>query len=140
MRALSTALFQAMAADGQLVAKLGTFGAGPSIFTKRPVPTEAVWPIVLATSVVSDANEDMLVEKGRSIQRDIAVYGNAPDHFDKVTEASEIIRNMFHRTKALVVTGWRTVLITATGPIDAPIDNPQEVGRIVTLTIRLHEP
>ena len=137
MRALSTALYNVMVADAGLTAKLGTFGGLPAIFTKRPVPDAATRPIVIAATVVSDVDADLVASRGREITRDIAVYGDARSDFDKVMDAAEIIRNLFHRRK-LAVTGWRTVRLKARGPIEAPAE-PQDIGRIVTLTIRLHE-
>lgn len=135
MQALSTALYAVMAGDALLKAQIGAFKAAPSIFTKRPVPAGAKSPTVLAATVVSDVEADFLVNQGRDITRDVAVYGNAADNFDEVVAAAERIRTLFHRRK-LTLPGYYSLPIVASGPIDAPAD-PQEIGRIVTLTIRL---
>lgn len=135
MQALSAALYAAMAGDAVLKANLGAFKGVPSIFTKRPVPNDARRPIALAATVVADVDEDFLVAQGRSITRDVAVYGNAQDDFDRVAAAAERIRTLFHR-QTIRVAGYHCLPIVASGPIDAPAD-PQEIGRIVTLTIRL---
>ena len=134
MRALSAALYATMAGDAALTDLLGAFQGQPSIFTKRPVP-DAARPIVLAATVVADVDEDFLVAQGRQITRDVAVYGNAQADFDRVAAAAERVRALFHR-RAVEVAGYHCLPIVASGPIDAPAD-PQEIGRIVTLTIRL---
>lgn len=135
MQALSAALYATMAEDAALTANLGAFLGVPSIFTARPVPSMAARPIVLAATVVADVDEDFLVAQGRSITRDVAVYGNAQTDFDRIVAAAERIRSLFHR-QAIPVAGYHCLPIVASGPIDAPAD-PQEIGRIVTLTIRL---
>ena len=142
MQALSAALYAAMAGDATLKANLGAFKGAPSIFVKRPVPSDAKRPIALAATVVADVNEDFLVAQGRAITRDVAVYGNAnggpldgPSDFDRIVAAAERIRTLFHR-QTVRVAGYHCLPIVASGPIDAPAD-PQEIGRIVTLTIRL---
>ena len=138
MRALSSALYNRMATDPALTDKLGKLGSAPAIFTKRPIPDAATRPIIVAATIVSDVDADILVTQGREIQRDIAVYGAAPAQYEQVVDAAERVRELFHRYR-LPVPGWRTVSIRARGPIDAPAE-PQEIGRVVTLLIRLHQP
>lgn len=135
MQALSRALFDVMAADTALTSLLGTYGAGPSILTQRPVPTQAKRPLVLAATVAADVEQDFVNAHGREVTRDVGVYGAAPNHFDAVVAAAERVRALFHR-RSLTLPGYYSLPIVASGPIDAPAD-PQEIGRIVTLTIRL---
>jgi hypothetical protein len=137
MKELSTAIFNVMNNHAPLTALLGTWfdPVKPSIFVKRPIPSEALKPIIIAATIVSDVDADLLVHRGREIQRDIVVYGKAPDQYDDIIEAAEIVRNLFHQTK-LAVSGWHTVWLRARGPIDGPAE-PQEVARVVTILIRL---
>ena len=136
MRALSTAIYSRLNGDATLAALLGVTSTVPSIFAKRPVPTGAGYPLIIAATVVSDVDQDMINASIRQISRDIAVYGMLATHFDKVVDAAERVRALFHR-QPLASTGWRAIDVIAAGPIDAPAE-PQEVGRIVTLTMRLH--
>lgn len=136
MRALSTAIYARLSGDATLAGLLGTTASVPSIFTKRPVPTGAGYPLILATTTVSDMDRDLINAEMRAISRDIAVYGMLATHFDKVGDAAERVRALFHR-QPLAFAGWRALDVIAAGPIDAPAE-PQEVGRIVTLTMRLH--
>jgi len=136
MRALSTAIYSRLNGDATLAGFLGTTASVPSIFTKRPVPTGAGYPLILATTVVADVDQDFIASPMRQISRDIAVYGMLATHFDKVVDAAERVRVLFHR-QPLAFTGWRALDVIAAGPIDAPAE-PQEIGRIVTLTMRLH--
>lgn len=136
MRALATAIFSRLSGDATLTAMLGKTATVPSIFTKRPIPTAAGYPLILATTIVADVDQDFVASPMRQISRDIAVYGMLATHFDKVVDAAERVRVLFHR-QPLTFAGWRAVDVIAAGPIDAPAE-PQEIGRIVTLTMRLH--
>lgn len=135
MRALSTAIFTRLSADATLAGLIGATNSVPSVFAKRPIPTTPGYPYVLAATVVSDVDRDMVSSALREISRDIGVYGMLATQFDKVVDAAERVRALFHR-QPLAFAGHRAVDVIASGPIDAPAD-PQEVGRIVTLTIRL---
>ena len=135
MRPLSTAIYSRLAADATLTALLGTTVGVPSIFAKLPVPTGAVYPLVKTVTVVADVDQDMLTTQVREISRDIAVYGKIATDFDKVIDAAERIRALFHR-QPLTVAGWRVFEVRASGAIDAPAE-AAEIGRIVTLSIRL---
>lgn len=138
MRALSAALFARLAGDATLIALLGTTAGVASIFAKRPIPAGAGYPLVISTTIVGDTPADLMVSEGRAIQRDIAVYGKAATDFDKVQDAAERIRALFHR-RPLIIAGHQVVSVLATGPIDAPAE-PDEIGRLLTLSIRLHKP
>lgn len=135
MRALSTAIYSRLNGDATLTAFLGVTASVPSIFAKRPVPTGAGYPLIVSTTVVADVDQDMINASMRQISRDIAVYGMLATQFDKVVDAAERVRVLFHR-QPLAFTGWRALDVIATGPIDAPAE-AQEIGRIVTLTMRL---
>lgn len=138
MRALSTALFTRLIGDATLTALLGTTAGAASVFAKRPIPSGAGYPLVISATVVGDVAADMMVSQGRAVQRDIALYGKLATDYDKVQDAAERVRVLFHR-RPLTVNGYQTIDVLASGPIDAPAE-PQEIGRIVTLTIRLHQP
>lgn len=135
MRPLSTAIYSRLAGDATLTALLGVTGGVPSIFAKRPIPTAAVYPLVITTTVVADVDQDLVSTQIRQISRDIAVYGKVATDFDKVIDAAERIRALFHR-QPLTVAGWRVFEVRASGAIDAPAE-AAEIGRIVTLSIRL---
>ncbi|WP_268915633.1 tail completion protein gp17 [Aureimonas psammosilenae] len=137
MRALSDALYARMAEDSALTALLGEWQGNPSIITFRPVPDDAERPIILASTTVSDVDRDITNARGRQVVRDIAIYGRADSQFDAVEIAAERVRALFHR-RPLTVAGFRVIVVTATGPILAPTD-PDETGRIITLTIRMDE-
>jgi hypothetical protein len=146
MLAVSKALFDTMVADETLTDLLGEYQGEPSIFTKRPVPTGATYPIVLADTVVTDVNADFLNEDFRIIDRDIVVYGESEvavggetvSHYRAVEQAAERIRELFHGQR-VEITGWDLVDIRVLGPISAPTE-ADESGRLVTLTLRLHRP
>jgi hypothetical protein len=138
MQALSNAIYAALSGSAALTAKLGTFDGGPAIFTQEPIPDAATRPVVLASRTISDEPDDPIGQgvEGRIIARDIAVYGSATANFRAVVEAAEIIRGLIHR-KRIVVSGWQTVIVLASGPVVAPVDGPQEIGRLITAIFRL---
>ena len=137
MRALADAIYARMAGDALLTASLGTWDGNPSIITFRPVPDGAGFPIALAAEVVSDVDADAVTARGRQVTRDVAIYGKAESQFDQVEVAAERVRALFHR-QPFDVAGFRVVTVTATGPRSAPAE-ADEIGRIITVTIRLDQ-
>lgn len=133
MKALTDALYARLATA--LVDELGTFNDGPSVFTARPVPVGAGYPVVICATTVSDMSADSMNVNGRLITRDISVYGKVPVHFDAVDEIAEKIRQIFHR-KALDVAAFRVINVSASGPISAPSE-AGEVGKVVSIEIRM---
>lgn len=137
MNTLPEALYDVMAASAPLTALLGSFKTVPSIFTVRPVPDEATRPVVLAEDVISDLPFDVINTTGRQVIYDIRIEGRAPENTAGVKAGAELIRNLFHRNTGFVVPGWKLVSVSAAGPVRAPTNSQQDIGRIVTLTLRL---
>lgn len=121
-----------------ITAKLGVYNGAPSVHTRRPVPSDAPYPMVVI-SKVTRADDDG-INDFRPVQIvDINVYGPQPDKYRDVEAVSELIYGLFHRqARALTVTGYSVTDIRCTGPSPAPVDDENTVGRRVTLTIRLY--
>lgn len=114
----------------------------PAIFTKRPVPSQADYPLVAISPDVSISDQDFLVSRNPIVQRDVTVYGQQrdPETYRAVETVGYELREMFHRRKrSIVVPGYRVVDITATGPIPGPVDDEKLVARVVSLTISLQQ-
>lgn len=126
---------------------LGTYAGEPSIFTRRPVPSEGVYPMVVISPDIVFVNQDALVNFRPVIMRDLAVYGQAiretselgqADDYRNIEAIGYALREAFHRHREMLVVDDHNVIdIVATGPIPAPTGDDRLLGRVVTLTIRL---
>lgn len=133
------AVYAAITGNSSITALLGTWNTNTSVFTKRPVPERASYPMIIINPPFSITNpEDALVERRPLISLDIAVYGEQEKHYRDVDAVAFLIRNQFHRIRtALTVSGYVVYEIVTTGPIPAPADDEEHIGRAVTLNIKL---
>lgn len=118
---------------------LGTWKNQPSVHTRRPAPKDAGYPMIMVSPNITKGDQDLMNAFVEVIQRDIAVYGEAVDHYRIVEQIAEEVRVLFHRQKILEVADSHVIDITATGPIPGPTDDDSKIARIVTLTIRLQK-
>lgn len=137
MRALITAIADKLRADATVVGLIGKIDGAPNIIFKRPAPAASTWPVVIVGPVISDVNADAISSVGRQIAVDISVKGRG-ENCDAAADAAERIRNVLHRSK-VVLAGWQTVIIICSGPVDTPAE-ANEVSRVVTVNVRLHQP
>lgn len=133
---------QATAAS--IIAQLGEYQGEPSVFAFRPVPEDASDPIILINPDSSIGDADGLISTRPIVQRDIAIYGRKgppgdPTDQSPIVEAiGYMVRDLFHSQRfAVQPAGYSVIDVIATGPVPAPVDDDGEVGRIVSLTIRL---
>lgn len=131
---------------------LGTYIGEPSVFTRRPVPGEGTYPMVVISPNLARGDADALVTKRPIVMRDVTAYGYSirdtvelgqVDQYREVEEIAERLFQNFHRTKDYLVQdaieGYHVVDVVASGPVPAPVDNVRLIGRVVTLTIRLYK-
>lgn len=133
------AVYAAITANSSITDLLGTLNTNTCVFTKRPVPENAAYPMIIVNPPFAITNpEDALVEKRPQISLDVAVYGEQERHYRDVDTIAFLIRTQFHRVRtALSVSGYIVYEIVATGPIPAPADDEEHIGRAVTLNIKL---
>jgi hypothetical protein len=123
-------------ADVAITGLLTEWNGEAAIFTRRPVPTNAVSPIIVVSPDVSVTDIDALVSRRPVVVRDIIVYGDQPDHYRTVEVLGYLIREMFHRQRlSISPADYQVIDIIATGPRPAPTDDDTTVARVVTLTI-----
>lgn len=121
-----------------ITSELGQYKGEPSIFTKRPIPAEATYPLIVINPDSAIGDEDGLTSDRPLVIRDLAAYGQQPDHLRAVERIGYRMRAHFHRRKFSVTPqGYDVIDIRAAGPIPAPVDDADTVGRMVSLTIRL---
>lgn len=118
---------------------LAKFKDAPGIFTRRPVPAAAEYPMIVTPSFNAGAtNEDGLRSRRPVLVRDVLVYGRQPDDYRTVDAIAVLISEHFHRNRfALTIEGYQVVDIVADMPRAAPTDNDKQVGRLVQLQLRL---
>ena len=131
---IRTALLAEPTIEGLLAEYQGVAG----VFTKRPVPDGALYPLIIVNPDVSVTDLDGLDSDRPIVIKDVIVYGRQPDDYRVVESIGYSIRTLFHRTRfSIDVDGYDVVEITATGPRVAPTDDDSTVARVVTLTISL---
>lgn len=137
---LAVSLRAALVADTTIAGLLPTYMGSKPVFTRRPAPSDAPFPIIMVSPDIALGDEDGVSDSRPLIVRDIAVYGrnSTPDAYRDVEAIAYRVRDLFHRNRfAIAPSGWRVTDIRATGPIPAPTDDEDLVGRVVALTIRL---
>jgi hypothetical protein len=137
---LAAPIRNALIGNGPLCALLALWNGEPAIFTRRPVPGDAAYPFILVSPDISIGDEDGLKSLRPTPRRDIGIYGLQPDDYRKVEAAGYLIRTQFHKQRfAVEIPGYRVVQISVTGPMAAPVDNANEVGRACLLRFRLKD-
>jgi len=119
---------------------LPVYNGGSPVFTRRPVPVGAPFPMVVISSDITMTDEDGVSYLRPVIVRDVITYGrnDTPASYRLVEEIAYALRHAFHRNRqSLSVDEWSVIDVRATGPRSAPTDDDQTVGRLVGLTVRL---
>lgn len=142
---LAVPIRSAILANTAIVADLATYLGVPAVFTRRPAPADAVFPMIIVGGNVVKGNRDGIHDNRPFIQRDVAVYGSneTAEHYRTVETLGDILYAMFHRVRNSIVISdgnWHVVDISCTGPIIGPVDDDHHIGRIVTLNITLGNP
>jgi hypothetical protein len=126
----------AILAAPAITSKLGVYNGAPSVHTRRPVASDAPYPMVVISKVTRTDNDG--ISDFRPLQVvDINTYGPQPEAFRDIEKVAELIYVLFHRQSNIVVPGYSVTDIRCKGPSPAPVDDETKVGRRVTLTIRL---
>lgn len=121
-----------------ITGKLGVYNGAPSVHTRRPVPSDAPYPMAVIGPIISRTDTDGLSDFRPTVVIDINVYGPQPASYRDVEAVAEAIYGLFHRqTSALAVQGYTVTDIRCTGPSPSPVDDETKIGRRITLTIRL---
>lgn len=135
-QALRTAIIGATSVTAELESYLDSF----PVFTRRPAPDDAPGLVIFVSPDIVSSDEDGLSDARPVIVRDVSAYGpnTAASDYRKVERIGYALRDLFHRRpQAFSISGWKVVRVEVQGPIPAPTDDEQTIGRMITLTIRL---
>lgn len=137
---LAIPLREAVLSNDAVTSQLSQWNGEPAVFTRRPVPSEGLYPMVLISPDISIGNMDSIKTRIPMPRRDLTIVGLQPDDYRLVEDIAYLWRIQFHRQRFSVsVPGFSVIDIVVTGPIPAPVDDAKEVARAVLLQLRLQD-
>ena len=138
---LSIPFLDALLANYSLVELLPAYNNSVPIFTRRPVPTDAPYPMIVVSPDIVKQNLDGYTDLRPKITRDIAVYAlnETSANYRLAEQLASMILTQFHHTRHALVPpdGWMIANIESRGPIPAPTDDDMFVGRVVSIDVLL---
>lgn len=136
MNVLTSAIYDRLASEVELVALLAVYNGSPAIFTVDPAPGDAALPYLVTVGTVAQSPFDTKTTRGRDVLRDVRCYAEANGSAVLVEAIAEHVRAALHR-QPLSVSGFTWILSDCTGPIVA--DERDVYGRIITLSLMAQE-
>lgn len=135
---LSANIRTAIVSDIDITALIANYQDSKAIFTRRPVPSDAAYPMIIISPLVSETNLDGLRCKRAILTYDISVYDtNASSvNYRNVEVVGYKLANKFHRMDRFAMSfpsGVSLIKSTARGPFAAPTDDLVKVARVVSV-------
>lgn len=118
---------------------LTNYKGSKPIFTRRPAPSDAAYPIIMISPMVGGGiDDDFLKRQRREVTYDLAVYGtnDTAENYRKVEKLGFLIAQVFHRLdhfKFETPEGWQLVRAKSFGPMPAPTDDQKFIGRMISV-------
>jgi hypothetical protein len=128
-----------------LATDIANFSGSKAIFTRRPAPTGATYPMVFISPQIPGAILDYLDgDLRREIIYDILTYGQNDDStkYRTVEKIAMAIAKKFARPSLNIITppaGFSIVKIAGTLMATAPTDDLNLVGRMSSVTFTIQE-
>lgn len=129
-----------------LASNISNFNGSKAVFTRRPAPEGAEYPMVFIGPQIQVAQDDFLNGKlRRSVVYDIFVYGQNDEasKYRTVETIAFAISKLFARPTnpffLSATTGYNIVGIVGTTSRPAPTDDLNIVGRMCSVTITIEE-
>lgn len=126
-----------------IVSRIATWEGEGAVFTRRPVPEGATYPLIVISPDVTVGDADWLNTPKPIVGRDLVAYGQkgtpkSGDQYRVVEQLGYLLRGLFHSQRfAISVPNFHVVQITARGPMPAPTEDDGLIARAVSLTIHL---
>lgn len=137
---IAPGLRTAILANDAIAPLLSVWNGEPAVFTRRPVPSQAKYPMIVINPDASISDVDGLVARRPMVRRDIVVYGEQPNDYRTVEQIGYALRTQFHSKRfALQVDGYETIEIVVAGPRAAPVDSDTQVARAILATVKLED-
>lgn len=143
MISLASNIRQFIVADATFAALVADYKNSKAVFTRRPVPTDATFPMAVVSSLVTSRIDDLIDENRRTLTYDVILYDDNDTVTSQTNAESAINRliTLFHRNRSMPVpSGWRLIDTVANGPFNAATDDQAKVARAVTLSFLIHQP
>ena len=137
---MSQTIRATLAADDFINSNLAQYLGDITIFTLRPVPSDAPYPMIVVDPNKADVDVGGLNYNQLRILADINVYGVTipASNVRLVDQLAYEVFELFHRNRYSVqVPGWQTARIWCNGPTQIPSDDDMRVGRLISLTAEL---
>lgn len=140
-----SALIRTSILNDPLSVDIANFSGSKAIFTRRPAPAGAPFPMVFISPQIPGAILDYLDgELRREVVYDILTYGQNDDatKYRTVEKIGFAIAKKFARPKLNIITppaGFSIVKIVGTNASVAPTDDLNVVGRMSTVTFTIQE-
>lgn len=139
---LQPAIRSRILSDSQIVSLVSAYKGSSAIFTRRPVPEDASYPMIVVSPIVTDREEDWINCQKRILTYDIIVYGNNDDSekYRNVEKIASRLTTLFHRMPRFALTmpaGSEFIQSRVSAPMPAPVDDNQKTGRVVVVNIEL---
>jgi hypothetical protein len=128
----------ALLANTAIVSRLGTWAGSSAIFTKRPVPDNVEYPLIIVGPLSGRNGSGDGINDHRPVAiLDVIAYGMRPDHDRLVDEVAELVFSQFHQQRNVVINNYNLTQILCEGPFPAPADDEKSIARRVRLNLRL---
>jgi hypothetical protein len=138
---LTIPLRAAIVGNSAIMSNMPSYANGDAVFTRRPTPIGAPYPLIVIGPNFSDVDVGGLNDQRLKLKRDIVVYAtnDTADRYRLTETIAAAIRNLFHRNPfAIKVPGWKVVNIWARGPTHVDVSSEDEfVARNVEVTVEL---
>lgn len=127
--------------DSTFSSYLSTYNGSRAIFTRRPVPPDASYPLAIISPLVGQIQNDFIGCGNRQVSTyDVAIYSTNDDpvSYRNVEAASYRLARILHRIPnhtLTMPTGSYFVQTTAIGPFPAPTDDEVKVARVVSVNV-----
>lgn len=145
---LSTFIRKAILND-PLADDIGDYLNTKAVFTRRPAPSNANnYPMVFVSPQLAQSDNDFLNKKIRNLSYDVFVYGKNGTYteYRAVEKIAFALGKKFARvdthdltTNNPMPTGYSLIKAVGLGPIIAPTDDNETVGRVVPITFTIQE-
>lgn len=129
--------------DVTISSKLSDYSGSKALFTRRPVPQDASYPVGIISPIISDIETDYIsCAERRALQYNVIFYSNndTSSSYRDVESLAFRAANLLHRADrfAFVMPQNSTLIqTTASSPFPAPTDDIVKVARGITLNVEV---